>query len=47
MEEVVEVDVHCWVDEGPGGAADFCVVALAGEVGGYLLHVGFPVDFGV
>lgn len=47
VQGLVDVDVRRGVDQGAGGAGDFGVVPFAGEVGGDLLHVGMPVDFGV
>lgn len=47
VQEVVDVNVHGGIDEGPCGARDFGIVVLAGEIGVNLLHVGFPIDFGV
>lgn len=47
VKEAVDVDVEGGVDQGPCRADEFGVVEFAGEVEGYLLHVGVPVDFGV
>lgn len=47
MQAAIEVYMSCWVYERTRGAGDARVVPFAGEVEGYLRHVGGVVDLGV
>jgi len=47
IEQFIDVDVSRGIHQRSGAAIDFGVIAFAGEVLGYLLHVGCPIDLGI
>ena len=47
IEQFIDVDVSCGIHQWSGAAIDFGVIAFAGEVLRYLLHVGRPIDLGI
>jgi len=47
VQDTVDIDVRCRIDQGPSVASDLGIVSLASNVLGDLLYIGSPIDFRV